>query len=196
MDQKVNLLQRKIELVSGICKPAFSLIEILIALVIIALLSSVILPNLWRRLPGYEKEQFIAQINALSLTAWQKAIATGRVHQVLFNLKKRYLEVRGQKDSKDLQGNFEFESIQGALETRASIPSSLQIKEFVVNGTDLMTLFTERAVDEAWFLIYPDGIAQQVRIVFTESNQKKSKTRQPWSMTINPFTGQFRETEG
>lgn len=182
-------LQRKSGLVSGTCKHGFGLLEILIAIAIIALLGTTIVPNLWHQITKYERKRFIDQLNALSLLAWQQALATAKVHQVLFDLKNKKMSVRIISERRDASGEPEYVALQGvSAPMSASIPEGISIKTFFINRTDMMKQVTNRKVMEVWFLVYPDGVGQEVIINCIDTN----KNRQiPLGLVLNPFSTQF-----
>jgi prepilin-type N-terminal cleavage/methylation domain-containing protein len=100
--------------VFGISKAGFTLIEILVALAIIALVATVVIPNLWQRKPYYERQQFIRNLNALSNMAWQKALTTHKIHKLQFDLARRTAFLQVESDDRDDKGEPAFVSVKGA----------------------------------------------------------------------------------
>ena len=60
---------------SGTSKPGFTLVEILVAMAIIALVATIVIPNVWKSSAAHGRQQFVRNLNALCALAWQQAFA-------------------------------------------------------------------------------------------------------------------------
>ena len=80
-------------------KSGFSLLEMLVVILIIGVLGAVILPNLKRSTPRYEREEFIARFNALTQLAWQQALVTNRMYQISVDIGKKVIFLLAGRDA-------------------------------------------------------------------------------------------------
>jgi prepilin-type N-terminal cleavage/methylation domain-containing protein len=93
-------------------RSGFTLLEIIIAIAIIASLMTLI-PNLGQRKPRYEREQFIARLNSLCQFAWQQAFMTHTLHAVEFDLTNHRVSVQKDTGEKDSDGFPKTEPVKG-----------------------------------------------------------------------------------
>src|SRR5436190_3206175 len=125
-------LQKKNGLVFGMNKHAgFTLLELLIVILIMGLLGAVIMPNLKRTTPRYEREEFIARFNALTQLAWRQALGTHNAQQVSIDLSKKIIFLLADTGQKDRSGEPVFKPITDlAQDTSLSIPDQFEFKQF------------------------------------------------------------------
>lgn len=178
---------------SGICKNGFTLLEIIIAVAIVALMTVVTVPSLWRRSPEHERKQAIAQLNSFTYHAWHQAMTTGKVHKVLFNFAQKRVELYRETDKKESNGEPIFEPASRLYIAQSFLwPASLSIKQFIVEGADMMEKFAGRASETAWFFVIPDGLAQAVTINFVDTKDILfTKKPRSFGLVLNPFSAQF-----
>src|SRR2546428_6968481 len=106
MVRMVKVLQKKSILVFGInnilyfakasksTKAGFTLLELLITIAIIAMLSAIIVPNLQRATPRYEREAFVARFNTLVQYGWQQSLVTHKVQRITVDIGKKIITVQ------------------------------------------------------------------------------------------------------
>ena len=170
----------------------FTLLELLVAIALLGILGTILIPNFYRARPRYEREQFIGRINALVRRAWQNAIITHRVHRVSLDLDmdKRLIAAAMATGRRDQKGEPEFKPVSSSF----SVPDTLQIKQFIIEGFDEMKRFSGRQTGEAWFFIVPEGLTQEVIINFIDKKDVLYDGRpRPVGLVLNPFTAQFEE---
>ena len=168
-------------------KNGFTLLEILVAILILGLLAAIVPPLLRTAQPAAERKKFITQLNALMKFAWTNAITTGKTHRVTFFWDKNLVQV-GFDDKKKNKGI----PIPGTyFDTTIKIPKQLEVKNFYIEGKD------ERArhaggSKEIWFFVYPQGMCQSVVInMFDIKDKINDRRNRPVSLVLNPFTAQF-----
>jgi prepilin-type N-terminal cleavage/methylation domain-containing protein len=177
-------------------KNGFSIIEIVVALAIIALLATIIVPNFVGVKPWYVRKQFVAQLNALLLFARQHAIVTNKIQKVDFDFGER--KVRLFSEIEKEKGKLEFKLVTSSyINPMVEIPDSLEIKNFYIAGSgfDEMTKFAgTRAKGGVWFYLVPEGISQEVIINILDSKDVMFNGKpRPIGLVLNPFTAQFKE---
>lgn len=194
MAQMVKGLRKKSGLVSGTSnQDGFTLLEILIAIAIIAIISALVVPNIGQLLPRYAREKAISRLNALVQLGWQRAISTHKTHKVQFDINSRIISLQedtGQPDKKD-------ESIfipvkTSYLASGFEWPAALDIKQFFIEGFDEMGRFAGRKkTAQIWFFIIPEGLTQDVIININDTSDMKNGSARSFSLVLNPFTAQF-----
>lgn len=181
--------------VSGKSKRGFTLIELMITIAVIAILSAVVIPNLLRSSPGYERKSFIAELNGLLKYAQGHAIITYTNQQLVLDLEKRIMELREQTDKKDSKGEIVYKKVSGAyVNTMVKIPENIDVKNFIIEGFDEIGKSTARKTGEVWFFIVPEGMAQEVTMNFVDKKDRLYNDKpRPIGLVLNPFTAQFKE---
>ncbi len=169
----------------------------MVAIAIIALLATITIPNLWRMQPSYERKEFIAALNALTLYGKQNAITNYKLHQVSVDFDKKQIELLYDTGEKDTKGEIAYKPVaSGYLNSVIPIPESLDIQNFYIDGTgfDEMAKFKGRKTGAVWFYIVPEGLAQEVviNLLDTKNTLYNGKPRQV-GLVLNPFTAQFKE---
>lgn len=156
-----------------------------------AVMAAIVVPDLWQRLPGYERKQFVTQLNQLCTMAWQNALRTHRLHRLHFDLEKDVVTIEIEQPAEpgsktkptfvQLPTTYQKATYQWA--------ERFQIKQFFIDGADQMT-GPERKIQTLWFFVVPEGLAQEVII-----NILDVAGEQPVQigLALNPFTVQFDE---
>lgn len=175
-------------------RSGFALLQILIALAIIGMVMSVLIPNLRPRSIRYEREQFITQLNALMQFAWQQAVITHKKNRVTFNFEKRTVTVLEETDQKQQDGTPVFKQLKGGFIKSSLIwPENIQIKEFLLEGDDLLKKFAGRATGEVDMYLVPEGLAQDVIINMIDMKEKVGGRPKQVGLVLNPFSAQFKK---
>jgi len=190
----VQMLQKKNGLMFGMNKKSgFTLLELLIVVLIIGVLGSVLMPNLKRSTPRYEREEFIARFNALTQLAWQQALSTNKAYQVSIDVGKKVIFLLVDSGEKDRSGAAVFKPVIGlAQSTSITIPSQIEFKQFFIEGFDMMAKFTRSKTEEMWFYIIPEGMAQDVVVNFVDTADTRDDAPRPVGLVLNPFSAQFK----
>lgn len=171
----------------------FTLLEILVAIALIVIMATVLIPNLGRQIPGYERKQMISSLNALTRLAWQNAVITNKIHKIVFNTEKKNVHVEIEQDAKDDKGEFLFKPLKEAyVKSSMHWPDRFQIKNFFIEGFDEMRRFGGgKTTTETWFFVVPEGLAQEVTINMIDSKDVVDGKPRQIGLVLNPFTAQF-----
>lgn len=164
-------------------KQGFTLIEIVVAIVIIAIMAAIVVPPLGPR-PADKRKEFISQFNALLGLAWYNALVSHKMHRVLVNAPQHVASVQIQSEGKTLN----FEPIKGKyVDSKMKLPPNFEFRELFIDG-----MVEEGAQNkEFWFVIMPDGLAQAVILNVIDKNDKRQGVAKQFSLVLNPFIPQF-----
>jgi prepilin-type N-terminal cleavage/methylation domain-containing protein len=175
-------------------KTGFSLLELLIVIAIIGVLGSIIMPNMRRVAPRYEREEFIARFNALTQLGWQQALMHNKLQQIMVDVGKRRIALLAATGEKSRVGGEPVFKPDTSLaqSTVLVIPDQINIKQFFIEGYDMMAKFTTSKTEEVWFYIIPEGMAQDVVVNFVDTKDTKDEAPRPVGLVLNPFTAQFK----
>lgn len=177
-------------------KSGFTLIEIMVALVLIGILATFVVPNLQRSVPSYERKKFISHLNALFGLAWQNAVVSRAVHKVSFDFGKKKVSIAAATDAQTREGKPVFKPMQSPyLKTSLDIPDNLQIKNFFIEGFDELSRYAGgTATAESWFYIVPEGLTQPIIINLIDTKELLGDGKpEPVGLVLNPFTAQLKE---
>lgn len=172
----------------------FTLIELLFVLVIVVLLMTMV-PEFQQRTPRYERQQFVARINALTQQAWQQAVITHKIHKVAFDFDKQQASIEVATDKKEKDGFPIFERRTGRyLSSSFGWPAHIEIRQFLVEHFDEMQRFGGgRKTGSVWFFIMPEGLTQEVTINFVDKKDTVAGRARQVGLVLNPFSAQFKE---
>jgi prepilin-type N-terminal cleavage/methylation domain-containing protein len=174
-------------------KNGFSLLELLIVIAIIGILSAIIMPNFQRTTPRYEREAFIARFNSLIQFGWQQALLTHKIHRVNVDIGKKLITLTVDSGSKDKSGEIVFIPIINPVQdTQCVIPDQILIKQFFIEGFDMMTKFARSKTASVWFYIIPEGMVQNVIINCNDTKDLYGDHPRPIGLVLNPFSAQFK----
>ncbi len=166
----------------------------MVAIAIIAIVATIVVPNLTKRSAVEERKAFIGRLTALTQLSAQRAIESGKVHRVSFNLTKQLIILSVASDKKDDKGIPEFQSPKGyQLNTTLKIPKNLVFKNFYVDGIDEMARHGGRGTEEVWFYVLPQGVAQSVIINIADTSDKLDGKNNQIGLVLNPFNAHFKE---
>ncbi len=194
MGQKEKGHQKMNGLVSGMKdkREGFTLIEILIVLALIGLLAKIIVPNLQRLTPQYERKQFIGKLNEILQLGWQQSIITHKTCKIVFAVNERKVSLEIATGNYDRRGTEIFEPIKGHyLKTTFIWPEQFKFKQFFIEGFDEMARFVGRESSSIWFYLVPGGLAQDVIINILDIKDLKNNKPRMIGLVLNPFTSQF-----
>jgi len=183
-------------------KKGFSLLELLLALSIIAFLSSIVGARLFKRQnPASERKAFVVQLNKFMASAWYSAMTTQVPHRVVFDFKKKIVTAERAKKTEgsslvkvplDKQAfvpiinNYVFKNIEW--------PETFLIKHFFIEGHDEVANTRGSGLEKSWVFVMPNGLSQNVKLVIMQQDNTKSKRQSHlFDLELNPFNTQFKE---
>ena len=176
-------------------RSGFTLIEILVAIALVAVMATLVIPNILRLMPRHDRDQFIATMQTMVQNAWQSALASGKIHRISVDIDKRTMTVSQATGAKDAKGELEFAPAKIYYAPRSmQWPAHIQIKQFIIEGFDEMGRYGGgRKTTETWFFIMPDGLAQSVVINAIDIKDVRNGKPRQFSLVLSPFTGAFKK---
>ena len=174
----------------------FTLVQLVVGLALIALIGGIAAPNIFKRMPQYERDTFYETLNSLARQTWIRALQTGHVHKITFNLAMRTIQVEEKTDAVDHEDKPLFERVLiNVVHSNYQWPDHYEIKQFYVEGVDEVGRHgAEKTMEDIWFFIVPEGMAQEVilNILDTKDTSQNSDGKE-FSLVLNPFRVQFEE---
>lgn len=172
----------------------FTLIEILVAIALIAIMATIVIPNIRPRAARDERKQFISKFNTLLQLAQHDALMTGKTQKIFIDLEKKVIQLQTETGKVDAQNEPIFEPPRGSyFNTTFSWPKNLDVKNFYIEGYDELERWGGRSAGKVWFFIVPSGLTQTVIINVLDTNDKKAGQPRPIGLVLNPFSAQFKE---
>jgi len=165
----------------------FTLLELVIALTIVAILAIVLVPTFRGRKERLQAKEFVAKLNNLMQTAWQQALISQKIQRVKFDFTNKRIGLAEQKDERNLK---DFVPVRGTYaDTEFMIPDTYFFRNFYIDGNDQMR-FGKRK--KAWFFVVPSGLSQSVIInIINQDETAKEGEIEKFGIVLNPFTVQF-----
>ena len=165
----------------------------MVAIAIIALLATMIIPNLGVIRPEYQRKAFVQKLNSMMNLATAGSIADGRTYQLFFDIKNKLVSVRKDSGRKDSKNQAIFELVQVPYgDASFEIPDGYVFKNFYIEGAD--ELRRHGATNEVWFFVTPSGLAQTVVINIIDTlDVSRSEQGEIIGLVLNPFTAQYSE---
>ena len=167
-------------------KSGFSLIELMIVFVLIAMLGAFVVPNIFKTKPGVEQKQFLSSLETMLKHTVVRAILEQQIHQIYFDIKHEIIQVRI-RDEKSIETSQhkQFTEVKDAeFQTHIPFLKDFKIKNFLINGTD--EVLPGAALEDVLFYIMPDGTSQPVIVnIVHESDDAVQDVK--FSFVINPF---------
>jgi prepilin-type N-terminal cleavage/methylation domain-containing protein len=173
-------------------QPGFTLIELLIVLLIIGIIGSLVMPAFMQRTPRYEREQFIASLNALMQSALSQTVTTHVLHQIFIDLKAHTISIRKHTGSYDKNGDPECKPVGGSYGHMVQlIPDHLEFKQIFIEGKSELSSGAKKT-QELWFYLVPEGLAQHVIINMIDTRDTIADKPRHIGLVLNPFIVQFK----
>ncbi len=168
----------------------FSFIEILVALLLLSIFASFVVPRIFGNRKGVTKKQFFSDFSHVISDTLYQAITTKKIHQVFFDFNNREISVKiYHTDSSETDKHKQFKKVPpGNFHSSLIIPEQLTIQNFSINGTDAMA--AGKTTNDAWFYIMPDGTSQAVIMNIQDEQEESPHDR--FSIVINPFYSQVK----
>lgn len=171
-------------------RSGFTLLEVMVAITILALIMRFAMPNIGGNKPRYIRDAFVARLNALTHLAWQRALVTHKIQRVTFDMGKSQIMLSEQTDELESNGEPKFApSTGGYVKSSFNYPNTIDIKNFFIEGHDEMKRSGSKAV--TWFYVVPEGLAQEVIINFTDKSDRIGSKMRKFKLELNPFDAQF-----
>ena len=177
-------------------KSGFSFLELIVVIAILGIIAAIVVPNFRPRLPGYERKQFVDHLNALMQVGWQNAVATRKLHRVVFDLTKRNVSIETSTGKKSPRNEEVFASIKTRfLNTVYEWPlDTFEFTNFYIGNRDEIKLTLKNGRGRIWFFITPEGLAQSVVINLVDVKEATALVKgKEFSLVLNPFSAQFKE---
>jgi prepilin-type N-terminal cleavage/methylation domain-containing protein len=164
---------------------AFTLIEIMVVIAIIAVMATIVTPLFRGTNASYERRSFTASLNSLLFLGYQQALITHKIHAINCDFLRKIISLRvvesEGKDPVAAKINYQQTSLEW--------PDQFEPKNFYLEGNDVLP-----GKSTVWFYIMPDGLAQDVIINFFDTRDTlPSGDPRPVCLVLNPFFISMKE---
>ena len=171
----------------------FTLIELLIVIGIIGMLGAAVAPLLQRSNPRYERELFIARFNSLVQYGWLQSLIQNKVHRITVDIGKKIITLTVDSGEKEKSGEMAFKPIEKPVQdTECVIPDQIVVKQFFIEGHDMMTKFGRSKSASVWFYIVPNGMVQNAIINLNDTKDLQDDKPRVVGLVLNPFSALFK----
>ena len=193
MDQMVLEARKK-----SVSNRAFTLLELIVALVIVGILGTIVAPNLGRLRPGYEHDQFVSNIRTLVRRGWQESLQNHQLHRLYFDLEKRIARLERETGKKTSTGEVAYEPVSSVyMMSVFTWPEALELKDLFIDSESMLHKTGSTRLNFFWFAIFPDGTAQHVLMNwFDKGDTKESDAGTRFSVEVSPFISKVTEAYG
>ncbi len=176
------------------CRGGFSLIEIIVAIAIIGVMATIMVPRFTSK-KGRRLDELVTAIARMTQTGYNRAVNTNKNYRIYFKFTDDDKRVELQVEEQVLlRQGFEGQApgetryvtapAQYAL-VRVPWPESCRVKNLYIKGVDEAA---KPGLKEGWFFIFPEGKSQPITInLFDEVDQEER------ALVVNPFTVRCHE---
>jgi len=172
-------------------KRGFTLIEIVVAILLIGIMGAVLVPYLGGSKEKADMRVFVAKINQLLQGAWRNALETRQIQRVYVDFDANTITLGELKSKGATQKEDVYVAVKNLLtDATIAIPDGCTFVNFYIEGKDEMARSGGKRKD-AWFFIMPDGIAQSVVINLKLQNEDERAGIELAGLVLNPFSAQF-----
>jgi prepilin-type N-terminal cleavage/methylation domain-containing protein len=187
----VILSDRQSEAEAIVSKDGITLIEVLVAIAIMAIVGSLVVPQFLRIDPKRERNAALNNLNALVSMARNSAVTTQRVHRMVFDIATGRVITEIALPKKNDDGSLAFAVPQQLGNFRSiMLPKQLKIRNFFIEGVDEMNQ-PDRTTNRVWFYITAQGRAQAVVITVVDTYELHSGKPKSFTLSLNPFSVSF-----
>lgn len=184
VNEKIGLLK-----VTRVVRKAFTLLEILVVMALIGVMTTFILSQLSKRKPNMDWLAVTQEINNLLLFARQEAIASHKVHRLVFRsdlifVEEELINKRGKATE------YAYRPVASlSASSRYELPAGITIDAVYAQKKDS---FKEQG-GQAFCYIVPDGLIQPVKLFLTRVEpQQESKV----TIQFQTFLGECTYQDG
>lgn len=172
---------------------AFTLIEILIVMVVIAFMATIISPWLFRKKPAQNWPTTLDRFNSFLYFARQEAISTNKVYRVVFKSNKQEPDfILVQEETEDPENPDKIiykQTFSEYFKTQYTLPDTIKMVSCYKGKVEQ---FAENKGNGYCFVI-PNGLVEDIMIYLVRKIDDKEEKA---TFKISPFVGKFDFYEG
>ena len=167
----------------------FSLLEMVIVLALIGIAMTIIMPS-FRKKNDLQIQGFRDNFTLLLHAAYLNALEKNKFQKIYVDVKNNKIQLQEESGKDKLTGDLLFSPLKAARFIREiEIPRFLEIRNFYIHTKQGIKDQAAQAVNDVWFFITPDGIAQEVVINIVDASDKPAQPET--GLILNPFTLNF-----
>ena len=159
----------------------FSLLEMVIVLALIGIAMTIIMPS-FRKKNDLQIQGFRDNFTLLLHAAYLNALEKNKFQKIYVDIKNNKIQLQEESGKDKLTGDLLFSPLKAAR-------FILEIRNFYIHTKQGIKDQAAQAVNDVWFFITPDGIAQEVVINIVDASDKPAQPET--GLILNPFTLNF-----
>lgn len=173
-------------------KRGFTLIEIVVAILLIGIMGTVLVPYLGGSKEKADMRTFVAKINQLLQGAWRNTLETRQIQRIYVDFEANTISLSELKSKGATQREDVWIAVRDLLtDATIAIPEGCTFVNFYIEGKDQVAMYTGGKMKDAYFYIMPDGLAQSVVINLKLQNEDERAGIEIAGLVLNPFSAQF-----
>ena len=170
-------------------KSGFSLLEMVMVFALIGITMTIIIPS-FRKKNDLQIQGFAQNFTLLLHAAYLNALEKNKFQKIYIDVKNNKIQLQEESGKDKLTGDLLFVPIKAAhFIHEIEIPRDLEIRNFYITTKQGTKDQAAQAVNDIWFFITPEGIAQEVVMNIVDMSEKPSQPEA--GLILNPFTLNF-----
>jgi len=172
-------------------KSGFTLLEMVVVIALIGITMAIIIPG-FRKKNQKNIQEFRENFTILLHGAYLNALEKNKFQKIYVDIKNSKIQLQEESGKDKLTGDLLFSPLKfSRFITEIILNPVLEFQNFYVTTKQGTKDQMAQAVNDIWFFITPDGVAQDVVINLIDMSEKPALPQA--GLILNPFTLTFKQ---